>query len=393
TASAGGAASAGGSATAGGAPNVSDGGTSGWSFFAVAGAKCATGAPAGIGYNAGITDELVVFVQGGGACWNNGMCRPSVYQWGPVCNYGMNSVCLVDIPGSTQPTAVYVTHPDPFPGDGGGAFATEIATVKNSVLFSRRVENPFASASWAFVPYCTGDLHAGNTTRTYNTKGGLLDPVVPRTHYFAGATNMDAYLAWLRARHASVRTLWLIGVSGGGYGAQLNLHRVKQAFPEAQVQLLADSAPMVNTPYFDTARREWNLQVPTACTTCDAGFPAIIEHQIVNAPTTRVALLSFTEDQVITRFFFAPGTTAGWATPPTSSYVAALNALEPIYEAHSNSKFFRRPGQEHVMLDNAGLVRPDGGLTPSISSPDGGITLKAWIDAWATGMGTWESQR
>ena len=60
---------------------------------------------------------------------------------------------------------------------GTAGVATEIATVKNSVLFARRVENPFASASWAFVPYCTGDLHAGNTTRTYNTKVGLFDPV------------------------------------------------------------------------------------------------------------------------------------------------------------------------------------------------------------------------
>jgi hypothetical protein len=359
----------------------------------VSGAQCATGAPAGIGYSTGATNELLIFVQGGGACWNNGMCQPSVYQWGPVCNYGMDSFCLADLPGGTKPTAVYVTHPDPFPADGGGAFPIEVGLVRDSVLFARRAENPMRAASFAFIPYCTGDLHAGNATRTYFTKGGLLEQPVARTHRFAGATNMDAYLAWLRARHPMVNVVWLTGVSGGGYGAQLNLHRVKAVFPEAQVHLLADSAPMLNTPYFDALRREWNLQVPASCTTCDAGFPQIIAHQIDSAPTSRVGLLSYSEDQVMTRFFYAPGTTVGWAAPPTPAYVAALAALEPIYEARSNSKFFRRAGQEHVMLQLAGIILSDGGVTASVPSADGGTTLKAWVDAWATGIGPWQSSR
>lgn len=359
----------------------------------MSGTKCARGAAAGIGYSAGATDELVIFMQGGGACWNNGMCQPSVYRWGPICNYGSDSICLADLPGGTQPLAAYVAHPDPFPSDGGGAFAAEVGQVSSSVLFARRAENPMAAASYAFVPYCTGDLHAGDTTRTYFTKAGLFDPPVARTHHFAGATNLDAYLAWLRARHSTVRLVWLLGVSGGGYGAQLNLHRVRQAFPEAQVHLLADSAPMVDTPYFDTLRREWNLQVPAACTSCDGGFPEIVAHQLDAAPTSRVALLSYAEDQVLTRFFFAAGTTAAWAAPPTPAYVASLTALEPRYEARSNAQFFRRAGQEHVMLQLAGVVLADGGLTPSVASPDGGTTLKAWVDAWATGVGRWDSQR
>jgi hypothetical protein len=332
-------------------------------------------------------------MQGGGACWNNGMCRPSVFQWGPVCNYGTDSFCLADLPGGTQPTAVYVTHPDPFPSDGGGAFLTEVGQIRDSVLFTRRPENPMATASFAFIPYCTGDLHSGTMTRTYFTKSGLFDQPLARTHHFAGATNMDAYLAWLRVRHPLVKVVWLIGVSGGGYGAQLNLHRVKTAFPEAEVHLLADSAPMVNTPYFDSFRREWNLQVPAACTTCDAGFPQILAHQIDAAPASRVGLLAYAEDQVITRFFYSPGTTSGWATPPTPSYTAGLAALEPIYEVRSNSKFFRRAGPEHVMLHLVGTVLPDGGLTATVVSADGGTTLKAWVDAWSRGTVPWQSSR
>ena len=153
--SAAGGSAAGGSA-AGGPPTAAT-----WTYAAVSGAQCATGAPAGIGYSTGATNELLIFVQGGGACWNNGMCQPSVYQWGPVCNYGMDSFCLADLPGGTKPTAVYVTHPDPFPADGGGAFPIEVGLVRDSVLFARRAENPMRAASFAFIPYCTGGVRSG----------------------------------------------------------------------------------------------------------------------------------------------------------------------------------------------------------------------------------------
>lgn len=369
------------------------GGDGGWRVEAVAGTMCASGAAAGLGYSAGASDELLIFVQGGGACWNNGTCAPSVYQWGPICNYGMDSICLADMPGGTKPLAVYVDQPNPFPADGGGAWNQELGTVRNSVFFSRRPENPMGNATWAFVPYCTGDLHAGASTKTWFVKAGLFDMPQRRTHEFAGAANMDAYLTFLRQRHPSVRVIWLIGISGGGYGVQLNLHRVKGFFPEAQVHALADSAPMITTPNFQAWRSAWNLQVPTVCTGCDGGLPAILDQQARDAATSRVALLSFAEDEVITRFFFSGGDTGSWLTPPTGAYVQALGALEAQYEPRANTKFFRLPGKEHVMLQRAGVVMGNGMVSASASSPDGGVTLKAWVDAWATGTGPWTSQR
>ncbi|MDX2010477.1 MAG: hypothetical protein SFW67_09820 [Myxococcaceae bacterium] len=365
----------------------------GWRVEAVAGTMCARGAAAGLGYNAGVSDELLIFVQGGGACWNNGTCAPSVYQWGPVCNYGMDSICLADLPGGTRPLAVYVDHPNPFPFDGGGAWNQELGTVRSSIFFTRRPENPMANATYAFVPYCTGDLHAGASTKTWLVKGGLFDMPQRRNHEFAGAANMDAYLTFLRQRHPSVRVIWLVGVSGGGYGAQLNLHRVRRLFPEAQVHVLADSAPMLTTPHFSAWQSAWNLQVPTVCTGCDAGLPAIFEQQVRDAPTSRVGLLSFAEDEVITRFFFSGADTGSWLTPPTGAYVQALGRLETAYEPLLNAKYFRLPGKEHVMLQRAGVVMANGAVSMSAVSPDGGVTLKAWVDAWATGTGPWASQR
>jgi hypothetical protein len=364
-----------------------------WAFVGVAGTQCALGAQAGLGYNRGSSTQLVIFVEGGGACWNNGTCHPSLFQWGPVCNYGSDAVCLWDNPGGTRALAVNVENPDPYPADGGGAFPAALAAIKDSLLFARRAENPLREASYAFIPYCTGDLHAGNATKTYSLKADLFAAPTTVTHHFAGAQNFELDLDWLRALHPAVQTLWLIGVSGGGYGAQLNFQRVRQAFPEATVHLLADSAPMLDSPHFNDWASAWNLQTPAGCTGCDAGLPAILTSEADGAPSSRVALLAYAEDQVITRFFFSAGNTGDWLTPPYATYTANLVRLEAAYDARPNTRDFRLPGQEHVMLQRYGVVLADGGVTPAAFSPDGGTTLKAWVDAWATGTGPWTSQR
>jgi hypothetical protein len=64
-----------------------------------------------------------------------------------------------------------------------------------------------------------------------------------------------------------VRVIYLTGLSAGGYGAQLNLSRVRAAFPEAKVHLLADSAPMIQPAHHAAWASEWSLPLP------DAGFP------------------------------------------------------------------------------------------------------------------------
>ena len=55
-----------------------------------------------------------------------------------------------------------------------------------------RATNPFRDASYVFVPYCTGDLHAGSNVATYDVLG-------PRTFAHVGRRNVEALLPRLRA--------------------------------------------------------------------------------------------------------------------------------------------------------------------------------------------------
>lgn len=357
-----------------------------WTWLAVPGSQCASGSTAGLGYSEGDARTLVVFLQGGGACWNNGTCRPSVYRWGPVCNYGQDNVCLYDDSGGTKPLAAHVAESDPYPVDGGGAFPGELDTVRQVLLFTRRDDNPLRDATFVYVPYCTGDLHAGDATRTYFTKADLFSQPVARQHHFAGARNMDLYLAQLRQRHPQVDTVFLVGVSAGGYGATLNFERVRQAFPEATVHLLADCAPLLDTPHWAAWRDEWNLQLPATCSTCDAGLPQTLDFMLDRSATSRVGLLAYTGDQVITRFFYSGDDTGSWLTPPTGQYSAQLSALLPHYDAHPEAGVFVLDGTSHVMIQGYGVVLPDGGVGASVRGGDGG-TLRAWLDGWISGVG------
>lgn len=364
-----------------------------WAWLPVEGSVCGSGSTAGLGINRSANErELFLFVQGGGACWNQGTCVPSLLSYGPLCDYA--TTCLLDSAGGQKPTAVWVTHPDPFPRDGGGAWPQELNSVKASLALDRTFTgNPFREATYVFVPYCTGDLHAGSTDKTYQYKYGLFDQPKSYVMHFRGADNFDRYLARLKAAYPNVERIWLTGVSGGGYGASLNFDRVQRAFPGAEVHLLADSSPLVDTPHWVEWRDTWNLQFPVGCADCDAGLPKVMTHLAAQYPERRLALLSYDLDKVVAWFFYAPPGLANFLNPPTATFNANLVQLEARYDQAPNTKYFVIGGEEHVLWAGYGVRRPDGGITAPLPSRDGGTTLRAWIDAWATGDDGWESTR
>ncbi|MEN9797358.1 MAG: hypothetical protein RL653_1054 [Pseudomonadota bacterium] len=360
-----------------------------WTWVPVEGSRCGAGAQAGLGLNrADGGEELLLFLQGGGACWNAGTCVPSPYQFGPLCDYGQ--LCLLDASGGQQPTATFVREPDPYPADGGGAWPSQLATVEDSLLFDRTLpDNPFRAATFVFVPYCTGDLHAGDAEQVYPWKQGTFSETSRFTMHFWGARNMEAYLQRLQVTFPSVRRVWLMGASAGGYGAQLNLERVRRAFPSAEVHVLADSAPLIRSVHFEQWKQAWSLQLPSGCEGCDAGLPGVAGHLLESYPDSRQALLSYDEDKVIAWYFLAGPGLEEFLNPPVVSFQQELSALQATYDISTSGGTFRLPGNEHVMFGGYGVRRPDGGTTAPFPSRDGGMDLRAWVHAWATGDGGW----
>ncbi len=364
-----------------------------WSWIPVEGSQCASGSTAGIGVNLTEgSEDLFIYLEGGGACWNQGTCVPSLLRYGPLCDYG--TFCPLDTPGGTQPTAVHVTEGDPYPRDGGGAFPAALQLFKGTRAFDREdPANPFRGADYAFIPYCTGDLHAGNATSTYSYKYNLFDSPKDYTVHFKGAGNMELYLQRLRATRPNVKRIWLTGSSAGGYGATFNLERVKRAFPAAQVHLLADCSPFIQPVHWERWQEAWALELPQGCADCDAGMPQVMGHLARSNPTSRVGLMAYDQDRVIAWFFLAPQGAAGGLNPPLGAYGNALGKLVESYDGQANSRYFIAPGDTHVLWGAYGTKGADGGYSASPRSRDGGTDLKAFVDGWATGGPGWTSSR
>src|SRR5262249_35822841 len=109
-----------------------------WTWIPFDDAKCGNGSTTGIGVNlTGASDRILIYLQEGGACWDWFSC----YFVGSADNFSS--------------------------GYGEARFAADVADTtylgQTDGLFGRTAAaNPFKDYSWVFVPYCTGDTHAGD---------------------------------------------------------------------------------------------------------------------------------------------------------------------------------------------------------------------------------------
>lgn len=359
----------------------------GWSWLAVEGSRCAQGATAGIGIRRGTDPEdLLIYLQGGGACWNRGTCAPSHAQFGPVCYYGEN-LCLFEGEGGAKPLSVHVATRDPFPANGQGAFVNDLAVLDRTELLRATLPgNPFRGATAIYVPYCTGDLHVGDASVEFDVRAGIGAPITKRPFHFAGAANMALYLEELKARFPQTKRIWLTGASAGGYGATFHFERVRAAFPDAEVHLLADSAPLIQPHWWAEAKALWQPAFPEACDDCDDGLPQWMEHVLDGSgPRHRVALLAYANDATLAYYFFGGVGPEAVLNPPTGAYRSALDALLTRYQGRTSAGAFILPGTQHVMLGGYGMINADGSVSAPYPSADGSTNLRRWIDGWATG--------
>src|SRR5512143_506258 len=239
-----------------------------WQYVPVDGAQCMNGTPTGIGVNLGTSGDLVIYLEGGGACFNTDTCK-------------------------------HVAHPN---GWGPADFAVNIGPY-NIGLFDRLDDaNPFHDATYVFVPYCTGDVHAGSKP---DGMGGRA---------FVGYGNVGADLNVIVPQSKDVRRVILAGSSAGGFGALMNYDRTQAAFGTTPVHLLDDSGPPLNDMYLTPClqqmfRDSWNLDaaLPAGCTACNqadgGGLENAVGYLADAHPDRRLALVTSTRDGTIRSFY------------------------------------------------------------------------------------------
>lgn len=308
-----------------------------WSWVDVPGTTCSDGSQTGMAVNPGPagTDTLVLFLDGGGACWDPVTCRAGLAKAGPY---------------------------------GRPEFEAQLRQAPGTIL-DRAVADPiYGAATLVFLPYCTGDVHWGRSTIDYTGLG--------RWHH-AGQPNLAADLAWLSARVVAPARLVVSGSSGGGYGSLLAHDLARTAWPAARGYLVDDAGPPLVGDDIQPAERaawylSWRLDETLAplCPRCRDDLSQVLRTLADRYPHDRIALLSSRQDAVIRGFLLQ--TSAGFET-------ALLQLVDDRIAPLANARAFLVDGADHALL------RKPAAYTAA------GVTLPMWLaqmidddPGWAT---------
>ena len=236
-----------------------------WSYVPIPGATCRNGNPTGILYNPNPdSDKVFVFLEEGAACFNAFSCN------------------------------VAFTF-DPSEAD------IKIYTIEESFGASNRASpnNPFADYNLVFVPYCSGDVYAGDASDV---------DIAGTTYQFKGYNNVTLIFEFLQQQLGDPAQMVLAGTSAGGWGAGFNYPKARAMFPESEVILIDDSAAYMGNAFIPPCwqqrlRELWNLDatLPEDCDGCfdsaDGSFvEQLILHILDTYPDFRGGLLETSED-------------------------------------------------------------------------------------------------
>ena len=274
-----------------------------WQWVDFPESRCRDGSSTGIGVRRGTTDKLVIFFEGGGACFNGFTCLANPGSFG-----------LPDF-NDWQWGA----------GWGGIFDITE-------------EDNPVRDWSFVYVPYCTGDVHAGSTSDVE-----IAD--VQGVQQFHGYSNVELFLRRIVPSFGDSSHVLVTGVSAGGFGAAFNYHRLARIF-RGKVTLLDDSGPAMRDPYLSPClqqmwRDAWGLDnaIPTTCEDCwaeDGGSISELVRWIgTRHPKQRMGLITSERDRTISTFFsFGLDECAGLgAIYPSNRFAEGIRARMAAAEA------------------------------------------------------------
>lgn len=311
-----------------------------WTWIPFSDAFCGNGAPTGIAVNlTNRSTKVFIYMMGGGACWDYSTC------------YGLRTAANLDT-GYTQVN-----------------FNADRGQFDRAGLFNRTdMTNPFRDASYVFIPYCTGDVHAGDRVAAYDESNPM-----QMTHH-VGARNVAAYLRRLVPTFPMADKVWLTGSSAGGVGATLNWPRYQAAFPRARVDLLNDAGQLVDASPARARewRRAWALPVPPDCAECATSLAAYYSwlHRTMT-PAHRSGLMATLQDATLTGFY---------TVTAANFEMSTRQLLMRSFDGQMNRQYFVMPGRMHTYWGN----------WQSIMAGDG-TSVKSWITAWANDEPTWRN--
>lgn len=281
----------------------------GWNMLSPGGdTLCSRGTPYSFFVRPGQdASRLMIYFQGGGACWNPLTCRE------------------------------------------GGTFDPEVSPTEvdnmNGIFNFDNPENPVADFTTVFVPYCTADLHFGNAVGEYGTGPIIIE--------HRGFVNTSAVLDWTYANFDSPSQVIVTGSSAGAFGSLLNAPYILDHYRDSQVVYMADAHGVgLNQRDTATVMDGWgafdNMPafIPDLANVDRSAFTVnqIYEALAANFPDALLSQYVTTADETLVLFYsFTGGSAEEWTQ-------ATLDSIDALEASLDNFSSFVAGGPLHTIL-------------------------------------------
>jgi hypothetical protein len=150
--------------------------------------------------------RLLIYFQGGGACWFHRNCSPE------------------------RDPSYKISVADDDPARYGGIFDFD------------NPANPFADYSVVFAPYCSADVFLGDTVREYLPGPDEETDAPPVTIHHNGFNNAAAVLSWAYANYPEPERVFVTGSSAGSIPSPYYAMQVADHYPDAHIAQLGDGS-------------------------------------------------------------------------------------------------------------------------------------------------------
>ncbi|MBX2802066.1 MAG: pectinacetylesterase family protein [Myxococcales bacterium] len=243
-------------------------------------------------HDSATSDNLLWYFEGGGACWTWEGCTGAA-----------------GVLSAANPNGI----PDDYIFDLRAQFATPIVNGADpGIPLRSRTDLPTKDWDIVFMPYCTGDVHTGDSVVVYEDPAGV-EPDLTWNH--AGGSNTLEVIDYMADRFPDIGKLLVSGYSAGGAGTGSNYYVIRTALDPAQGYLLNDSGPLYPAPdatfnsreLHDTITTQWGVSnlfdlLPDSFDPDDYG--TINDMLSVELPDDQIAYTAYSSDYNYSRFSY-----------------------------------------------------------------------------------------
>jgi hypothetical protein len=278
--------------------------------------RCADGSEFSYWSRTADTDRVVLYFQGGGACFSAETCN---FEDG---TYSVQADVDLSEDSDREPSGIFDFSND---------------------------SNPFRDWSFVFVPYCTGDVHIGNNVQAYSDD-------LEVNH--VGFVNANHGLDHLVANFPDASDVFVTGSSAGGVPAPLFGALVADSLPDADVAVLADASgaypdnPPINAgigALWGTTNIVPDWPVNEGMQAEDFSIPGLFTQAGLHAPEVRMGRYDNAYDEVQESFSLLSEIGGG------DELQVILANEAGIEEAGVPIHSYIAPGNDHTILGRSDL--------------------------------------